>query len=179
LGTLGGASIAYAINDAGQVVGFSYLSDNLTFHAFLWTAGTGMQDLGTLGGTTSSAAAVNATGQVVGSSTTTNNGSQVAFLWVPIRGMQSLGTNRNQAVTSALGINQSRQVVGESNFGGKTRGFLWTQLSGLQNVNTFISPKNPFVEVAYAVNKRGQIVGAGSNGHAILLTPTKSQPSKP
>jgi probable HAF family extracellular repeat protein len=180
LGTLGGGtSIAYAVNDSGQVVGMSYLSDNSTIHAFLWESGTGMQDLGTLGGVWSGAQAINKSGQVAGWSLTSSN-AEVGFIWDAAHGMKSLGTSRSQATTIALGVNQSRQVVGESNFGGKTRGFLWSQATGLQNVNAFISPKNPFVTVAYAISNVGQIVGSGSNGHALLLTPAKqSQRSRP
>jgi probable HAF family extracellular repeat protein len=52
LGNLGGVGAnAYGINSAGEVVGDSVLSDNVTQHAFLWTQTGGMQDLGTLGGT--------------------------------------------------------------------------------------------------------------------------------
>ena len=52
LGTLGGNySIAYAINDAGQIVGESALSDeDFEIHGFLWQNGV-MKDLGTLGWT--------------------------------------------------------------------------------------------------------------------------------
>ena len=49
LGTLGGdSSDGYAINDSGQVAGFSDTSAD-EFHAFLYSDGV-MQDLGTLGG---------------------------------------------------------------------------------------------------------------------------------
>ena len=51
LGTLGGDySDAYGINDAGQVVGWSYTAEGFG-HAFITAAdGMGMRDLGTLGG---------------------------------------------------------------------------------------------------------------------------------
>lgn len=49
LGVLGGNnSFAQAINDRGQVVGFSDAADFYT-HAFVWESGV-MNDLGTLGG---------------------------------------------------------------------------------------------------------------------------------
>ena len=65
LGTLGGEqSVAYALNDRGQVVGLSMTAGG-SWHAFSWTREYGMIDLGTLGGE-SNASAVNAHGQVVG-----------------------------------------------------------------------------------------------------------------
>ena len=50
LGVLPGfiASGAYAVNDAGEVVGASFGNDYNTGDAFVWTAGTGMQDLNSL-----------------------------------------------------------------------------------------------------------------------------------
>ena len=46
LGTLGGDSTAFAVNNSGQVVGVSDISGNR--HAFSWTRQGGMVDLGTL-----------------------------------------------------------------------------------------------------------------------------------
>jgi probable HAF family extracellular repeat protein len=75
LGTLGGpTSTALAINNAGQIVGYSDTSSG-PHHAFLYSAGT-MLDLGTLAGaTTSSANAINDGGQIAGTS------NQHAFLY--------------------------------------------------------------------------------------------------
>ena len=58
-------SSARAVNDAGQVVGYSASASGES-HAFSWTQAGGMVDLGTLGGRSSNAFAVNDAGQVVG-----------------------------------------------------------------------------------------------------------------
>lgn len=79
LGNLGGTggfpvgNFAIGINNQGQVVGHSNLPNNTTFHAFLWTSKTGMQDLGTLPGDIASLAIhINDGGEVVGASLDAN-----------------------------------------------------------------------------------------------------------
>ena len=74
--TLGGneqgvfGNLALGINVSAQVVGFSSLPDNVTFHGFLWTRETGTIDLGTVPGVAnSSAIAINESGVAVGVST--------------------------------------------------------------------------------------------------------------
>src|SRR3989449_11308495 len=65
LGTLGGtASIAFGVNNVGQVVGDSNTTTSgIRPHAFLWQNGA-MTDLGTLGGTFNSANSINILGLV-------------------------------------------------------------------------------------------------------------------
>jgi probable HAF family extracellular repeat protein len=126
LGTLGGDnSYAYAINDAGQVVGYSDSAatdqyGNHLQHAFLWQSGV-MTDLGTLGGTASRAFGINASGQVVGDSTTTDDAAQHAFLWQN-GAMTDLGTLPDTSASSATAINDSGQVTGTADYGIP---FLW------------------------------------------------------
>jgi probable HAF family extracellular repeat protein len=87
LGNLGGTTgqaggnIALDINNQGQVVGNSDLPGDTTFHAFLWTRRTGMQDLGTLSGDVASLSiSINSAGSVVGASLDAS-GNPRAFLW--------------------------------------------------------------------------------------------------
>ncbi len=87
LGSLGGAgwNTPYAINNRGEVVGFSDLPGDISggvltpnFHAFLWTRETGMRDLGTLpGDSVSEATGINDRGQIVGVSFPSSH----AFIW--------------------------------------------------------------------------------------------------
>lgn len=54
LGTLGGATAAArAVSQSGQVVGTSTMAGETESHAFSWTRGGGLVDLGTLGGAVS------------------------------------------------------------------------------------------------------------------------------
>ncbi len=87
LGNLGGqtgqagGNIAYGINNPGEVVGNSDLPGDTTFHAFLWTKRTRMQDLGTLSGDVASVSiSINDAGTVVGASLDANFNPR-AFLW--------------------------------------------------------------------------------------------------
>ena len=67
LGTLGGTNTnPWAMNQQGQVVGYSFISGNSVYHAFLWSKAAGMKDLGTLGGINSYGLGINKYSQVVG-----------------------------------------------------------------------------------------------------------------
>jgi len=107
LGTLGGySSVAYGINDRGQVVG---TADGLGIgfdRAFLYSNGV-MHDLGFSG----VAYAINNHTQVVGSVFDASYNSH-AFLYSDGR-MRDLGT-LGGGTSTAYGINESGQVVGVS-----------------------------------------------------------------
>jgi probable HAF family extracellular repeat protein len=111
LGRLPGGwdSEASGINNSGQVVGFA-VNSNWVIRAFLWQSGTGMQDLGTLGGQVSQAFGINDSGQVVGS-------SDHAFLWQSGTGMQDLNRlipagSGWTLLEEATAINDSGCIVG-------------------------------------------------------------------
>jgi probable HAF family extracellular repeat protein len=87
LGTLGGfQSVAYGVDEAGDVVGYSYLSDNATTHAFIYSNNV-LVDLNSMlpiasGWTITAAYGINATGRIVG--TGTQNGQSYAVTLNPI-----------------------------------------------------------------------------------------------
>jgi probable HAF family extracellular repeat protein len=123
----GANSDAYAVNDAGHVVGYGTFGGSTYTHAFSWTATQGFTDLGTLPSRLYSRAAdLNAAGQVVGvsnqlgGSTYLNGG--LAFLWDSTNGMQDLGTSSlwisSQNSSTATAINSTGQIVGYSLFSG-------------------------------------------------------------
>jgi probable HAF family extracellular repeat protein len=91
LSTLGGArsdvgsveqQFHSAVNAGGQVVGWSQTTDGST-HAFSWTQGGGMIDLGTLGGKESKALVVNELSDIIGYSEIAD-GKHHAVLWIPL-----------------------------------------------------------------------------------------------
>ena len=83
LGSLGLDSIAFAVNDSGTVTGYYVPVDKFYQHGFVWTAATGMVDIGIPGGGDSTTAvcrptAINAAGHIVGYGRQVD-GTQVAF----------------------------------------------------------------------------------------------------
>jgi probable HAF family extracellular repeat protein len=101
-----------AVNDRGQVVGFSSLpsdpAGSIPHHACLWSRETGMIDLGAIGGSYSVAQAVNDDGRAVGYAGDEN---PHAFLWTPKKGMWDLGT-LGGTFSVATAVNNMQQVIG-------------------------------------------------------------------
>ena len=156
LGTLGGPdSWAVAINDAGQVAGYSWLPT--TYHAFRFSDGE-MLDLGTLGGTTSQAADLNADGTVVGWAKTAD--SQVrAFRWTDDGGMQDLQTLADATTSAADVINDAGVIAGTFIAAdGLTRAFRYTDRDGMVDLGA--PPSETTIWVGpIAINQSGHIVG--------------------
>ncbi len=163
LGSLGSYGLEYsqanAINDAGLIVGWTFIS-NASIHAFLITPSNGtwklpndtwengyqdptnllMRDLGTLDGPTNNsyAAAINEFAWIVGTSTTSSKTNQ-AFLW-----RNGVMTNLNQLIsagtgwvlTNATGINEYNEIVGSGLYNGQRRAFILRASPGLALLGT-------------------------------------------
>ncbi len=162
LGTIAGnISDATAINDAGQVVGGTYVNKiNAVSHAFLWSASTGMTDLGTLGGYESYAGSINNSGQVVGCADLPS-GVEHAFLWTPSGGMQDIGTLGTYSC--AFGINDNGQVVGYFSPGGVSdqHAFIWSASTGMQDLGVPASENT----LAASINDSGEVAGSYYGGY--------------
>lgn len=118
-------SEAFALNASGEVVGRMALVADGPVHAFRH-AGAGLEDLGTLGGTTSGALDINASGMIVGYSTLATGESR-AFLWqsgtmTDLNTLVPAGTGLVLAKANA--INDVGQIVGEARVGAVTNAFL-------------------------------------------------------
>jgi len=106
------SSYAYDINSAGQVVGYANNATG-TMRAFLWQSGTGMTNLGTMGGADSAAYGINDTGQIVGSSGILGGPVTHAFFRSTDGTMTDLGVLAGYT-SSAQAINNALQIVGAS-----------------------------------------------------------------
>ena len=151
LGNLGGFTTeADAINNAGQVVGYS--ATGTGNDAFLQTGGT-MSNVGTLGGDYSAATAINGAGVIVGTAYSAS-GYRQAFMDASAT-MTGLGVLPGTIASEAFGINAVRLVVGISyDNGGEDHAFSWSN-GTMQAIPTL----GGSISAAFGVNDSGWIVG--------------------
>lgn len=158
-------SLAYAINNSGQVAGA--VTGYATSEAFVASNGI-VTYLGTFGGNESAAYDINNNGQVVGMAEL-SGGRYNAFLYS--NGSMINLVNNPHMYSSAWAINDSNQVVGQMG----ASAFLYSNGS-LQDLNILAGAQVAGWQLGTAldINNNGQIVGLGSYGgqsHAYLLTP--------
>lgn len=188
LGSLGGTcAIAAAINNRGDVVGHSTLTDNATERPFLWTAKGGMRDLGSLGGDFAHANAINERGEVIGYSTMVPRGQGQAptyakgraFYWKDGK-MTNLGTLGDD-YSQANGINNFGQIVGETfsaTTGDSLSGWISDRGGPIVDLNTLIDPNSGYQIIAAGyITDTGEIgaraIAPDGTEHPVKLVPVK------
>jgi probable HAF family extracellular repeat protein len=145
------ATSGRGINSQGQAVGYVRLPGP-SVHAAVYTPGSGVADLGTMGGRSSSALAINETGSIAGFSQRAD-GSERAFRYDAGVGFRDLGTLGLSSY--AYDINDRGQVVGHSYLAlGQMRAFRYTEEAGIENLGSFGGNSG-----ASGVNNHGQVVG--------------------
>lgn len=168
IGTLGGKHVTIAaINDAGQVVGSSYIADETASggtgnqHAFFWSEETGMIDLNQPGEKWGRAWDINNQGQVVGD-VTSPEGERYGFIWSGTdEETRAVAGGQATRIRSAFGINNKGQVVGLAEAEGMPdRAFVWSREEGM---TLLPSLQTGFDCFATRITDAGQVVGKSSN----------------
>lgn len=158
LGTLSGVSSgATDINNRGEVTGNSITGTSFP-HAFRWSAGTGIEDLGLLPGATfpafTNATAISDSGLIAGWGTSAS-GDGHAFAWTRKTGIIDLGTFGGQ-FSFANGVNALGQVVGYAAAPGNVyHAFIWSPYGGLRDLGL----GGGLESFAGAINDNGQVIG--------------------
>lgn len=171
LGTLGGSYVmAYAVNEAGQVAGYSYSAGNTAAHGFRTAPNQPINpatdDLGSLGvGLESNAMGINESGQVVGWAQAAPYG---AYLYHALRAGPGLpltastddlgGLGGKQAV--ARGLNDLGDAVGYAQLGnGVYHAFRVPAGRKLNPSTDDLGRDLPGASYARAINNGGQVTG--------------------
>lgn len=169
-------SIAWDVNDLGQVVGEtgSTAPSVATARAFISENGKVTILPPIPGGVTSAGSAINNKGDVVGSGLLQAGVLEYRpFLWSNGT-MRDLGNLPGFEICGAAATNDHGAVVGgcvqSENNPNLRAGWIW-QHGVMRNLNELVDPKFPWtIQGAGEINNAGQILG-GIGGLAVLLTP--------
>ncbi len=105
LPTLSGTTSASGVSGDGTVIVGQSQTANNKFHAFRWSAATGIADIETNASATSAAYATNSDGSIIVGFTFVNN-SSYAFRWTQTAGMQRLND-----ILAAAGVNMNGRIL--------------------------------------------------------------------
>lgn len=178
-----GESSALGINNSGQIIGVSSLGESgggATVHAFLWTGGSSVIEIGVAGENTRPIA-INDNGQVIlGVSSVgpgMGSGRDGAYIWNAGQ-FTKLEDLPGGGAFGPLDINNLGQIVGVTlNSAGKFRGVLWLPdpayglLAGYHELGDLIPEAfNWEIVEATAINDSGQIVGRAKEKPESVVT---------
>jgi probable HAF family extracellular repeat protein len=162
LGTLGGDSKAYALNDNGMVVGKSYNSSTSQMESAIWNGGV-VQSLGVTG----IARGVNNNGTVVGETGSADlfQPTGYAYSWTSSGGVKDLGT-LGGAQSGAYDINEAGVITGfawppGAQFSTYGQGFIY-QDDTMSPLGTYNHPDG--YSRGHGINDSNQIAGRSSDG---------------
>lgn len=169
LGTLGGTeSYALAINDAGQIAGFSRLPGDEILHAFLWSTRSGLIDLG-LSSTSgySEGFGLNNRAEVTG---LLNVGAgAAAFRWDARNGMTNL-VNPAYSISEGRAIDDNGLIAGHGFVGFTKHALVWPRKGAVIDLGDFGSGGAEVI----GMSAHGQVTGnsALANGlhHGFVWT---------
>ena len=160
LGFYGTSGHVSAINNVGQVVGWSdyYSGSPARNIAFVWGAVNGRSNLQTPEEKESRAYDINDKGQVVGGLWETATDQRRAFIWDQASGMTELGTLGGKS-SRAEAVNNKGQVVGWARTAsGQRHAFIWDKAGGMQDLGTLGGKHS----LAIDINDKAQVVGFSS-----------------
>ena len=180
LGTLPGGtwSVSEGLSGNGEVAGYGDTASGIL--GFVWAAGSGLEELGTLGGTSSYGMAVNDSGIVAGSAATPT-GYLHAAEWLNGAALDlgTLGGNNSYA----YGIDNHGMIAGYSWTEGNVATHGFVVINGVMiDLNSLLAQDDSgwVITAAYGVNDSGQIVGEAvydGTSHAVLLNDPPSEPA--
>jgi uncharacterized membrane protein len=162
LGSLGGDSKAYALNDNGLVVGQSYSNANSQMEAVVWNGGV-VQSLGVTG----IARGVNNSGTVVGETGSADLilPTGYAYSWTSGGGVKNLGT-LGGAQSGAYDINEAGVITGfawqaGAQFSTQGKGFIYED-DTMTSLGTYSTPDG--YSRGHGINDSNEIAGRSSDG---------------
>src|SRR6266496_3949685 len=141
------------------------LANGQNYHAFVWNSGTGMTDLGTLGGNTSYALGINDSSEVVGYSYLADNVTRHTFTWTAGGGMVDLGTLPGGTWSEGQAINSSGEISGEGDDpSGKQVPLFWSPTHGFHSLGENVGdPRN----YGFSINDHRALTGQQYTGEVV------------
>lgn len=112
-----------------------------TNHAFRWTPGSGLEDLGLTTGTQSIAIAISGDGNVVVGEATDASGFWRAFRWTSATGMQDIGTLGGPESVAYAASQDGSVIVGtslNSSLSDSNDAFIWTASTGMLSLRSVL-----------------------------------------
>ncbi|WP_077033963.1 PEP-CTERM sorting domain-containing protein [Pelomonas sp. KK5] len=169
LGTIassGNSSAAWGMSSGGGYITGTTLNfpqASASQAAFVWQAGSGMQQLGTLAGYNFEwGYGVNNSGVAVGVAAVNGLGSNpVPVMWT--KGVASaLKLPTGQTAGRARDINDQGIAVGSVGSGISEQATIFNTVSGKTTVINAMTPEGTYMQTAFAINDAGLVVGTGT-----------------